>query len=510
MGNKNFLKELLTSIFSSSDPEVAKKKALKNIAKNLSKTKYNFYKLSSHEVDARFAKFLYDIYKDVSPAQIMIQSMNVNSFKRMILDHSVSEKQGKALENLSEVAITEEAKGKPLKEVAKYIKTNLEDFANEFDSTKTSRIDLLYTDLVCFANFVQFDFYFMLKKFDSAIKEHSFSKEPHFSNINGTYIVEDLKNFADVAWPLSVDSSWDDVFKLIKNVKGTSPVQLSAWKKTLSKIRYLRDNRIIEMMIQLISENPSYREEVSVKDLHIVDDFISDVKKQADETYGILQKKQTDGKIETLLNQVFGTSSVEPLKFYNEAGSSPFERKNLGKYEHCLPLSYLKKFILDYVKKDVKELSDILLVRGEWANQQLASPMSDAFNTLVEISGKIIALDNSLDSSVDLGLKMKTHLPQTERNKESRNIISSTLNHVNDEAGKLIIESAQNLISYDKNLKMVLEDCVKQRPVLIMNWKAIDHFTEGNLKQMCVDAYKMIFNFVSLLQNFPIKLHEDN
>ena len=55
----------------------------------------------------------------------------------------------------------------------------------------------------------------------------------------------------------------------------------------------------------------------------------------------------------------------------------------------------MKQFIIEYVKKDVRELSDILLVRGEWANQQLAAPMSDAYHKLCENADKIIALDNS-------------------------------------------------------------------------------------------------------------------
>ena len=178
----------------------------------------------------------------------------------------------------------------------------------------------------------------------------------------------------DVAWSLPFDSSWDEVFKLIKKVKGVDPVSPGVWKKILARIRYLKENRIVEMLIQLISEDPSYNEVYAAKDLYIVDDFITEVKKQAENTLTALKEKQTEGKIEVLLNQIFGTTQIEKLKFYTEAGSAPFERKEIGKFEYCEPLSYLKKFILDYVKKDVKELSDILLVRGEWASQELAAP----------------------------------------------------------------------------------------------------------------------------------------
>ena len=506
----NFLKDLIGSLFGGSDPEAQKKKALKSIAKSLSKTKYKFYKLGSNEVEGSFARFFIEIYKAVSPAQAMLQSFNPNSLKRLVLNSSLSEKQLDSLEQLSETAIMELARKKPLKEVRETVKACMDTFSSAYDNNKISKTDQLYTKLITFANFVQFDFYFMLKKFDNTLKERNFSVAPKFAPINGTYLIEDLKNFIDVAWVLPFDSDWSDVFKLIKSVKGADPVAAGVWKKLLARIRYLKDNHILEMLIQLISENPYYRDEVTSKELYIVDDYIADVKKTAEKTLDEIQAKQTAGKVDGLLVQIFGTTEVEHLKYYNEAGSAPFERKDLGSFEYAEPLGYLKQFILDYVKKDIRELSDILLVRGEWANQQLATPMSDAFHQLLDIAGNITALDNSVNETVDLGLKMKTHLPRADRDKESRNIIQSTLTHINDTAGILIKKSIALLVSFDRNLKMILEDCVKKHQELILNWNDIDHFAEGQLKQMSIDAYKKIFSFVSLMQNFPIQISEDS
>lgn len=505
----NFIKDLFRTFFGGSDPEAIKKKSLKNIAKSLSKTRYKFYRLGSNEVDPCFARFCFDIYKAVSPAQAMFQSLNPNALKKMVLNHSLSEEQTNALDQLTENAIMELARKKSLKEVTEEVKANIKIFSSAYDSTKIAKTDRLYTKLKIFADFVQFDYYFTLRKFDNTLKEREFSKEPRFIPINGTYILEDLKNFLDVAWVLPLDEDWSDVFKLVKSVKGADPVPAGVWKKILSRLKYLKDNHIMEMLIQLISENPHYKDEVTQKELYIVDDYIADIKKGAEKTLEELQAKQTAGKVDGFLVQIFGTKEVEHLKYYNEAGSAPFERKDIGSFAYHEPLSYLKQFILDYVKKEIRELSDILLVRGEWANQQLASPMSEAFHQLLEIANKITALDNSVNETVDLGLKMKTHLPRADRDKESRSIIQSTLTHVNDTAGILIKKSITLLISYDRNLKMILEDCVKKHQELILNWAEIDHFAEGQLKQMSIDAYKKIFAFVSLLQNFPIELSED-
>ena len=46
----NFFTKLFESLFGSNDPEVEKKRRLKSIAKDLSKSKYHFYKASSDEI----------------------------------------------------------------------------------------------------------------------------------------------------------------------------------------------------------------------------------------------------------------------------------------------------------------------------------------------------------------------------------------------------------------------------------------------------------------------------
>lgn len=163
----------------------------------------------------------------------MIQSINPKAFKRIVIDNSLSDKQLESLGNISELAIIDAAKKKPLKEIFEQTKLYMDAFSSEFDSNKISAIDGVYTKLMDFVNFVQFDYFFMLKKFDSSLKEHNFSNPPRFIPISGTYVLEDLKNFMDVAWSLPFDSSWDEVFKLIKKVKGVDPVSPGVWKKFL-------------------------------------------------------------------------------------------------------------------------------------------------------------------------------------------------------------------------------------------------------------------------------------
>ena len=68
----SFFQKLFSSIFSGNDPEAEKNRQLKQIAKNLSRSGYKFYRPGSDQVLPQFGKFFYDIYKIISPAQILL------------------------------------------------------------------------------------------------------------------------------------------------------------------------------------------------------------------------------------------------------------------------------------------------------------------------------------------------------------------------------------------------------------------------------------------------------
>lgn len=500
-----FFERIFASLFGGTDPDSEKRRLLKAIGKDLSKSKFHFYKAGTHEVESSMAKFFYEMYKAIAPAQAMFQQTTPNAMKNVVIDSFLTPKQHAVIDEFTESNFDSLAHSLSLSELQSQLHKDIELVTSEFDTGNGLRIDNTYNQLSQLRNFCSYDFYFLLKKFDSNLREHDFSFTPHFQSISGAYIVEDLKNFIAIAWPLSFDGDWNDTFALLKRIKGTEPISLSLWKKILSNFSMLRTSRVFEMMIQLITEDPSYDEKINTTEEHITESYINQLQKQADGLISKVKQQQTSSKVDSLLSQLFGNSPIIPLKNYTPQMSSQFEKKNLGSYQYSVPLSYLKTFLLDYTKKEIRDLSDILLIRGKWATAQLSTPMSEAYNTLLDISNQVSAFDDSLAEEVDTGLKLKTFLPRAERDKEAANIIKITLRDVNDEAGGLLVQATENLIIYGRNLKMLLEDFIKQpNSELIINWKELDHFAEQNLKNNCVSVYKKIYLFVSLLQNFPV------
>lgn len=498
--SQSFFAKLFSSIFKSDDPEAEKKRRIKLIAKNLSKAKYHFYK--NDEVLPAFAKLLYDIYKAVFPAKAMFMAQeNPNRLKSLAVHYSLNEKEHQLIDSLTEEGIKEAAQHTPIEQLEPQVRQNIDYFLQVFNGEKIARIEALYRKLMIFKSFCSFDFYFTLKKFDSSLKEGEFTTVPHFEKINAEYISEDLKDFLAVAWLLPEREDWSDMMKFFKESKGTEPVTLNVWNKICNKINSIRLSRVFEMMIQVIAKDPNYVPDFSYSEEPIVDNFIDKTRNDAEKTLNSLVLAQQNNKIDGILEQIFGTTSIERLTNYTATNSALYERKGLGTFDYVQPLNYFKAFLLDFVKKDVREFSDLVLVRGTWSTQALSAPMSNAYHALLETSDTILAFDAKIAEDAEIGSRIKTHMPRAERDKEAKNIIGTLIGDLNDEAKAMLVDGTKNLITIAKTTKTLLEDYAKPKGEVIINWKELDKFADHPVKELGVGVYKHIYLFVQLMQN---------
>ncbi len=498
--NQNFFAKLFASLFKSDDPDAEKKRRIRQISKSLSKARYHFYK--NDEVLPAFGKFFYDIYKAIFPAKAMFLAQdNPNRLKALVIGYSLSEKEHTVIDALSEEYIKAASQKMSVDKLDAEVHSNIDIFLQIFNGERIARIEALYKKLMIFKAFCTYDFYFILKKFDSSMREGDFSIQPRFDKINAEYIAEDLKDFLAVAWVLPEHEEWGDMIKFLKDIKGKEPVSLNLWSKICNRINSIRMSRIFEMMIQVITKDPSYAPDFTYSEQPIVDSYIDKIRNDAEKTLNSLAQAQQNNKIDSLLNQIFGTTSIDRLANYTATNSAVYERKELGSFEYVAPLNYYKAFLLDFVKKDVREFSDLVLIRGTWSTQALSSPMSNAYHALLDSSDALVAFDAKIAEDGDIGIRLKNHLPRTERDKEARNIIGTLISDLNDEAKAMLVESTKNLIVIAKTTKTLLEDYAKVKGEVIINWKELDKFSDHPIKELGIGVYKHIYLFVQLMQS---------
>jgi hypothetical protein len=498
---KNFLQRIFSFIFSGDDPEKEKRRLLKDIARELKKQKYKFYKPKTEEALPGLAKFFHDIYTTIGPAQVLLDhAATSNVLKQLIIEQALTDDQVVIKDSLSEDEIRQLADTMDHKALVQNLKNRLVSLYAAFDAEKVKQINAQYNLLMSFLKFVHFDYYFLLKKFDSGLPERDFVYNPRFEQINGEYISDDLKDFLEVAGATDRNQPWQDLLDVLQLYREMPVVDPGQWKKVLRNVAEVRKSMVLELIIRYADKNPYYKVKVARPNEHIVEEYLSKIKTNTELTVQKIIKERRTGKIEKLLQQVFGSVAISRMKNYTDKNNVMFSKKMMAGYMHVAPMNYLKAFLLDYFKKDIREVADQLLIRGKWSTNLMSQQLSDAFHSVMNISDQLIRFDDSLGDEGEKGIALRNAIKRADRDKNAVNALREQLKKVNEEAFSMIQGAAQNLITVGKTLKVVIEDYDRKPRELILNWKEIEISTDNQIRSKLTEVYKKIYYFIQLLQ----------
>ena len=505
-----FLSNLLASLFNSGDADADKRRQLKAIAKKLSKSKFkNFYKYSGNEILPGLGKQFYDIYKAVYPVQVMFNSVqNQAMLKHKVITYSLPENIRELADSLTEENINALAKEIPIEKLSSQASERLSTFSDFFTLEKITEIDNLYKQLSALKTISTYDYYFFLKKFDKSLREGNFSTAPHFEKVNAEYLADDLKDFTEAVWEFNFEADWTNLFKFLKDFKGSEPISLGLWKRIVARLQAIRLSGAFEMVIQLASSNPAYIPNIQNSTASIVEPYLDNIKNEVEKAINKLIESAKTAKTNDFATQLFGDIEINQIKNYTDALKATFDRKGLKHFENYQALNYLKTFLIEIIKKDLREYYDLVIVRGMWTTQSLNSQFSDSYNSLLSLSDKITTFDNELAEDGPIGVKIKTLLPKTERDSSSKNIVNRLVIEANESAYSFIMESMRCIVTIGKIIKPLVDDCVKPKPELVSNWKELQTYTDTPIKDLSIDLYKKIYLFTSLEKSCLVPLEQ--
>jgi len=495
-----FFQKIL-GMFGMGDPDADKKRLVKNIGKDLSRSRYKFYKPKTSEALPGVARFFYETYKVIAPAQVMLtNAAQSGALKSFVIESFLTPDQRQQMDLLTDAYIQEKARTMPVKELHEHIKHTMISFFSVFDADKTAQIDSAYSTLLSFINFINFDYFFLLKKFDANVTERSFAYNPKFDSISADYISDDIHDFLEVFLPLNLEADWKRIFTALKEYRNLDVIQVETWGKLVPALQDVRESGVLQQIIQHVKQDPFLDITPRASGERIVETFVDKLRNQTTMTLQKIVQERRNSKIDDLAKSVFGTTIVLRLKNYTDKANIAYAKKLLGGYTQTQPLNYLKAYLIDYFKKDIREIVDILLIRGKWSTAVQSQQISDAYHALLEVSEAIIQFDDGLADDGEMGVKLRNVLQKADRDKEAIKFIRQLLKAVNETAMGLINKSALNLITVGRHLKSLIDDIGKPHHEVLLNWKEVENASAIPMKEAMTEAYKKIYYMVQLLQ----------
>ena len=279
-------------------------------------------------------------------------------------------------------------------------------------------------------------------------------------------------------------------------------VNRDAWKKVVTNLSSLKSSNLLQYMVTYFGREPGFKIMSKAPNERIVDPYLNIIKTTADLTLAKILKERKTQKVQQLVKQVFGTDAVSRTKNYTEKANLTFGKKMMGGYLFVEPLNYLKAFLLDYYKRDVRELANLLLVKGQWYSPPLSQPFSESFYALMELTEKLVVWDDSLAEDSDKGLKIKGFLMRFERDANAKASLNQILKDINAQAKVFMLETSNHAIIIAKALKQAIDDIDKPKHDFITNWKSLENSTDKNLKDWMTEVYKNLYYFIQLIQHF--------
>jgi hypothetical protein len=491
------------SLISGNDePDSDKKALLKQVVKEISQNKYTkFYRLRTNEMDPSFANYIYEVYKMMYPACAFVQnSAKVARLRQITVEAFIGKETLEVIRKLRPDIVQDRVKKTEPQELSRQLKEELAALSAAFDGSRVTGMNRCYNQITAIIQFAQFDFLSILRRFDTSVPEGNTGYIPRFTAAKAEDLVHEMEKFRSVIQNLEPGDDWKNPFTVLKLARdGQELIPLNQWSMLLMNLRELKNSNIIELMGQCITKNPIWLVKHTSIDEHLAETWLEAKGGEINGVIDSIMTKYRNGQIESLAIGVFGTPSVTKLQFYNREISDSCRELGLDGFAYASALNYLAAFIEGFITKEMQDLCDILLVRGQWVNNSLSLEMSGAVHAITDTAASIDALDQDLSDNGAHGPRFRGALFRANRDKIQARYVNSIAGELDEKALELIKAVIQNLVVIGKFMKTLLGDSQKTPPEVIINWKELGYFTKVPINQRLTEAYKKINFFVQLM-----------
>jgi len=495
------LMDKVFSFFSGEGLTDEKQNMLKGIAKELNQNKYaRFFRVRTEEVDPSLLSFLFSVYKTIYPIKMFMKDeKKMAKLRHLTVESCIDPHIKEIVKRLDTAYLESKLQTMSGEAMIAAIQADVSLLTSQFDQNHIKTVNHRYELMSVLNQLVKYNFPGFFKKFDPHFADGSFLVEPKFPAVKTILIIDQIGDFLSATHALRPEEDWNGLLNILKECEGQDIVIPDQFNIMLKTLREIHTTKILELMIQYTLRNPVWQFKHNVFNETIGDVWLEAKQNEANAFITRINNAKKAKQIDALAKQVFESTELTRMENYTVQLSEVYKRKNVDYYLYAEGLNYLKAFMDDFIDKEIKELCDILLIRGQWTNNNMSREMSDALHKVVDTTASMTDLDVVLSEEGADGSRLRVAILKVDRDPTQARYINSIVAKVNTEAMDIINEAVQGLIIVGKHLKNLIEDIEKKHPELLVNWREINLASKEPIHQRMIGSFKRINYFIQLM-----------
>ena len=493
------------SLFSSektanlSDKEIV----LRQRHKELGENKYaKFFRQKTDEADAPLAQFFHTLYKMITPIRgFMKDSVKMTQLRQIVMEAFIDPAIVGTIKRLNPPAIEERAKTTPSEELVAEIREDMARLSTGFNSGRVNGINRCHNMIMIISQLVNFDYPGVLKKFDQNFTEGPFADTPKFVPVKVELVAKEVSEFLTVAQGVVPESDWKTLLKLLKICAKEELISETQFTQMLTGVRDIVNSKILLLLAQYGSKNPVWTCKPRVPDEHVAEAWVEAKTLRAQACIDMINEKEKKQKIDALAKEIFEGDDLIWLEYYTPEMGKKYQKHDLMGFSYAEGLNYLGCFLRDCFEKDIRDLCDLLVIRGQWPNNAASKEMSESLHQIIGLHDSITRLDESLAGDGADGSRLKAAIIRAEKDSSQMRYINSIIASINDSAQEILDHAAQHFSTIGKHLKNLGEDVQKKHPEMLVNWRELSSVSKDHpLGPRLAKAYERVHSFVQMVQ----------
>ena len=482
-----------------SDKEIV----LRQRHKDLGENKYSkFFRHKTDEADVPLAQFFHTLYKMITPIRIFMRdTARMTQLRQIVMEAFIDPSILETVRRLNPQLIEERAKSTPSAELVDEIRADIGKLASGFNSSRINGVNRCHNMIMVIFQLVTFDYPGLLKKFDPNFTEGPFADTPKFAPVKVELVAKDISEFLTISQGIIPDSDWKTLLKLLKVCSKEELISETQFAQMLIGVRDILNSKVLLLLVQYGGKNPVWVCKPRIPDEHVAEAWMEARTLKAQACIDAINKQEKKQKIDALAKEIFESEELVRLEYYTPEASAKYQKRELVGFNFAEGLNFLVCFMKECFEKEIHDICDLVLIRGQWTNNAASKEMSESLHQVLGLPESITDLEENLSVDGSDGSRLKAAIVRVERDPTQIRYINSIIETINDTAQEILNHAALHFAVIGKHLKNMGEDAQKKHPELLVNWRELSSVSKENpLAPQMAKSYAKIHSFVEMIQ----------